>query len=280
MLPSIRKARSQNTTGSWTGSVSDGFAGWQPKKAAPKKDSGLEHQNQMWLETMFCQPLQPKMNGTCRKIWFCFVLVVSVRSPKLCQRSQQDLVAYQGWVENSFNMFQCSGSQPWSFLSDLSSWGWRFSQLSTQISADNLRSYYIALGSVSAEFRKNECDSMSNTYNYNVNFFVSTKLNSTSSQIKHCQFLVGKSDRKQYREQGFKKPNKGTLSFEDVSAQILATSPLREIPQMAVIVRESLPKMPERFRNYRNIPGQRCLCWISPQMKSCIQKMGTQSKRC
>jgi len=136
----------------------------------------------------------------------------------------------------------------------------------------------IALGSVSAEFWKNECDSMSNTYNYNVNFFVSTKLNSTSSQIKHYQFLVGKSDRKQYREQGFKKPNKGTLSFEDVSAQTLATSPLREIPQTAVIVRESLPKMPERFRNYRNIHGQRCICWISPQMKSCIQKMGTQSR--
>ena len=76
-------------------------------------------------------------------------------------------------------------------------------------------------------------------YNYNVNFFVSTKLNSTSSQIKHYQFLVGKSDRKQYREQGFKKPNKRTLSFEDVSIQILATSPLREIPQMVVIVRES-----------------------------------------
>ena len=79
----------------------------------------------------------------------------------------------------------------------------------------------------------------SNMYNYNVNFFVSTKLNSTSSQIKHYQFLVGKSDRKQYREQGFKKPNKRTLSFEDVSIQILATSPLREIPQMVVIVRES-----------------------------------------
>ena len=41
---------------SWTGSVSDVFAGWQPKKAAPKKrDSGLEHQTSRCVgRTMLC----------------------------------------------------------------------------------------------------------------------------------------------------------------------------------------------------------------------------------
>ena len=66
-------------------------------------------------------------------------------------------------------------------------------QLSTQISADNLRSYTLrhCVGKCFCGILEELCDSMSNMYNYNVNFFVSTKFNSTSSQIKHYQFLVG-----------------------------------------------------------------------------------------
>ena len=64
--------------------------------------------------------------------------------------------------------------------------------------------------------------------------------------IRH-PFLVGKLNRKQYRQ----------LSFKDVSLQILATSPLREIPKMVVIARE-LPELYIYIGIYPDIDAAVC----------------------
>ena len=67
------------------------------------------------------------------------------------------------------------------------------------------------------------------------------------------------------------------LSFKDVSVQILATSPLREIPQMVVIARESPTKCPKHLGLeilviFPEIDAS--VCWISKN-DQLYTKMGT-----
>ena len=90
-----------------------------------------------------------------------------------------------------------------------------------------------------------------NVYNYNLFLCPQNKgLKSNQIVFKWDNQTENSTESKisKNTEKTLKTITKCWVYFSDASVQILATSPLREFPQMVVIVRESPPKVPEAFR--------------------------------